>query len=108
MRRHAEGLLIVAGGSSGRSWREPVPVVDVMRAAIAEVEDYTRIRVMSRTSGSIAGHAVADVIHLLAELLENATMFSPAWPARTRPTWPGTSCPSWSTGPASTRRPSMT
>ena len=78
MRRHAEGLLIVAGGSSGRSWREPVPVVDVMRAAIAEVEDYTRIRVMSRTGSSIAGHAVADVIHLLAELLENATMFSPA------------------------------
>ncbi len=77
MRRHAEGLLIVAGGSSGRSWREPVPIVDVMRAAVAEVEDYTRIRVMSRTSAAVAGHAVADVIHLLAELLENATMFSP-------------------------------
>jgi signal transduction histidine kinase len=77
MRRHAEGLLIVAGGSSGRSWREPVPIVDVMRAAVAEVEDYTRIRVMSRTGAAVAGHAVADVIHLLAELLENATMFSP-------------------------------
>jgi hypothetical protein len=77
MRRHAEGLLIVAGGTSGRSWREPVTIVDVMRAAVAEVEDYTRIRVMSRTGASIAGHAVADVIHLLAELLENATMFSP-------------------------------
>ncbi len=78
MRRHAEGLLIVAGDSSGRSWREPVPIVDVMRAAIAEVEDYTRIRVMSRSGAALAGHAVADVIHLLAELLENATMFSPA------------------------------
>jgi len=78
MRRHAEGLLIVAGGSSGRVWREPVPVVDVMRAAIAEVENYTRIRVVSRTTASLAGHAVADVIHLLAELVENATMFSPA------------------------------
>jgi anti-sigma regulatory factor (Ser/Thr protein kinase) len=78
MRRHAEGLLIVAGGSSGRVWREPVPIVDVMRAAIAEIEDYTRIRVTSRSSASVAGHAVADVIHLLAELVENATTFSPA------------------------------
>jgi anti-sigma regulatory factor (Ser/Thr protein kinase) len=78
MRRHAEGLLIVAGGSSGRVWREPVPVIDVMRAAVAEVEDYTRIRVTSRSNASVAGHAVADIIHLLAELVENATTFSPA------------------------------
>jgi hypothetical protein len=78
MRRHAEGLLIVAGGTSGRIWREPVPIVDVMRAAAAEVEDYTRIRVTSRTSAALAGHAVADIIHLLAELLENAATFSPA------------------------------
>ncbi|HEX9032758.1 MAG TPA: nitrate- and nitrite sensing domain-containing protein [Streptosporangiaceae bacterium] len=78
MRRHAEGLLIVAGGSSGRTWREPVPIIDVMRAAVAEVEDYTRIRVTSRTGASVAGHAVADIIHLLAELVENATTFSPA------------------------------
>ena len=78
MRRHAEGLLIVAGGSSGRTWREPVPIVDVMRAAAAEVEDYTRIRVTSHTSAALAGHAVADIIHLLAELLENAATFSPA------------------------------
>ena len=78
MRRHAEGLLIVAGGSSGRVWREPVPIVDVMRAAVAEIEDYTRIRVTSRSSSSVAGHAVADIIHMLAELVENATTFSPA------------------------------
>lgn len=78
MRRHAEGLLIVAGDSSGRIWREPVPFVDVMRAAIAEVEDYTRIRVLSRTTAAVVGHAVADVIHLLAELVENAAIFSPA------------------------------
>ena len=78
MRRHAEGLLILAGGSSGRIWRDPVPVIDVMRAAVAEVEDYTRVRVTSRTSAALAGNAVADVIHLLAELVENATMFSPA------------------------------
>lgn len=78
MRRHAEGLLIVAGGSSGRVWRESVPIVDVMRAAVAEIEDYTRIRVTSRSSSSVAGHAVADIIHMLAELVENATTFSPA------------------------------
>jgi anti-sigma regulatory factor (Ser/Thr protein kinase) len=78
MRRHAEGLLIVAGGSSGRVWREPVAIVDVMRAAVAEIEDYTRIRVTSRSSSSVAGHAVADIIHMLAELVENATTFSPA------------------------------
>jgi len=78
MRRHAEGLLIVAGGSSGRVWREPVPIVDVMRAAVAEIEDYTRIRVTSRSSSSVAGHAVADIIHMLAEIVENATTFSPA------------------------------
>jgi signal transduction histidine kinase len=78
MRRHAEGLLILAGGSSGRIWLDPVPVIDVMRAAVAEVEDYTRVRVTSRTSAALAGNAVADVIHLLAELVENATMFSPA------------------------------
>lgn len=78
MRRHAEGLLIVAGGSSGRTWREPVPIVDVMRAAVAEVEDYTRIRVTSHTGAALAGHAVADIIHLLAELVENAATFSPA------------------------------
>ncbi|HVB42974.1 MAG TPA: nitrate- and nitrite sensing domain-containing protein [Streptosporangiaceae bacterium] len=78
MRRHAEGLLIVAGGSSGRVWREPVPVVDVIRAAVAEVEDYTRVRIASRSTAAVAGHAVADIIHLLAELVENATMFSPA------------------------------
>jgi nitrate/nitrite sensing protein/histidine kinase/DNA gyrase B/HSP90-like ATPase len=78
MRRHAEGLLIVAGGSSGRAWREPVPIVDVMRAAAAEVEDYPRIRVTSRTGAALAGHAVADIIHMLAELIENAATFSPA------------------------------
>ena len=78
MRRHAEGLLIVAGGNSGRVWREPVPIVDVMRSASAQIEDYTRIRVTARSGASVAGHAVADIIHLLAELVENATTFSPA------------------------------
>ncbi len=77
MRRHAEGLIILSGESPGRTWRHPVPLMDVLRAAIAEVEDYTRIRVESRTRAALAGQAVADVIHLIAELAENATVFSP-------------------------------
>jgi anti-sigma regulatory factor (Ser/Thr protein kinase) len=77
MRRHAEGLIILSGESPGRGWRNPVPLVDVLRAAVAEVEDYTRIRVVSRTQAALAGPAVADVIHLIAELAENATIYSP-------------------------------
>ena len=77
MRRHAEGLIILSGETPARGWRQPVPLVDVLRAAVAEVEDYTRIRVMARTGAAVAGHAVADVIHLIAELAENATVFSP-------------------------------
>ena len=76
MRRHAEGLIILSGESTGRSWREPVPFVDVIRAAVAEVEDYTRVIVESRSKTALVGRAVADVIHLLAELIENATAFS--------------------------------
>jgi signal transduction histidine kinase len=78
MRRHAEGLIILSGEAPGRGWREPVPVVDVLRAAIAEVEDYTRVGVLTRNTDAVAGAAVADVIHLLAELIENATTNSPA------------------------------
>jgi signal transduction histidine kinase len=77
MRRHAEGLIILSGESPGRSWRNPVPLMDVLRAAVAEVEDYTRIRVETRSRAALAGAAVADVIHLIAELAENATVFSP-------------------------------
>ena len=77
MRRHSEGLIILSGASPGRSWRHPVPFVDVLRAAVAEVEDYTRIRVTTATRAALAGPAVADVIHLIAELAENATIFSP-------------------------------
>jgi len=77
MRRHAEGLIILSGEAPARGWRQPVPLIDVLRAAVAEVEDYTRIRVLARTRAAVAGHAVADVIHLIAELAENATVFSP-------------------------------
>jgi signal transduction histidine kinase len=77
MRRHAESLIILSGHAPARGWRNPVPLVDVLRGAVAEVEDYTRIRATSATAASLAGPAVGDVIHLIAELAENATMFSP-------------------------------
>ena len=77
MRRHAEGLIILSGSTPGRGWREPVPVVDVLRAAVAEVEDYVRVDVVSESRDLVAGNAVNDVIHLVAELVENATAFSP-------------------------------
>jgi signal transduction histidine kinase len=78
MRRHAESLTILSGAAPGHSWNGPVPVIDVMRAAAAEVEDYTRVTVMSESDEAIAASAVTDVIHLLAELIENATLFSPS------------------------------
>jgi signal transduction histidine kinase len=77
MRRHAEGLIILSGASPGRIWRTPVPVVDVIRAAIAEVEDYVRVDVVSESRDLVVGGAVSDIIHLVAELVENATVFSP-------------------------------
>jgi signal transduction histidine kinase len=77
MRRHAEGLLILAGTTPGRGWRDPVPVADVLQAAIAEVEDYVRVDVITESADAVAGIAVNDVIHLIAELVENATTFSP-------------------------------
>lgn len=77
MRRHAEGLIILSGSTPARGWRNPVPVVDVLRAAIAEVEDYVRVDVVSESSDLIAGTAVNDLTHLFAELIENATVFSP-------------------------------
>jgi signal transduction histidine kinase len=78
MRRHAESLTILSGAAPGRSWSGPVPVIDVMRAAGAEVEDYTRVTVMSESDEAVAAPAVIDMIHLLAELIENATLFSPS------------------------------
>jgi len=77
MRRHAEDLVILAGAAPGRGWRNPVPVVDVLRGAVSEVEDYARVSIRPTPEVAIAGRAVGDVIHLLAELIENATSFSP-------------------------------
>jgi len=78
MRRHAEGLIILSGAVPGRAWSNPVPVIDVIRGAIAEVEDYKRVAVVTEAEDLVAGSAVADMIHLLAELIENATLFSPS------------------------------
>src|SRR5579875_2495051 len=79
MRRHAEGLVILSGAPPGRAWSSPVRMVDVMRGAIAEVEDYARVSVATRSQAALSGSAVADVIHLLAELIENATTLSPPY-----------------------------
>ncbi|MEU0396698.1 nitrate- and nitrite sensing domain-containing protein [Streptomyces sp. NPDC006208] len=77
MRRHAEGLIILAGATPGRRWRKPVPVVDVVGAAVGEIEDYTRVVVPPMPSVGVSAQAVADVVHLIAELVENAAAFSP-------------------------------
>ncbi|AUG80860.1 ATP-binding protein [Kitasatospora sp. MMS16-BH015] len=77
MRRHAEGLIILSGAVPGRAWRRPVPLMDVVRAAVAEVEEYARVEVHRLPFAAVAGPAVADLTHLVAELVENATGFSP-------------------------------
>jgi signal transduction histidine kinase len=77
MRRNAESLIILSGSTPGRGWRDPVPVLDVLRAAIAEVEDYVRVEVVGESPEFVVGVAVNDVVHLIAELVENATAFSP-------------------------------
>ena len=76
MRRHAEGLIILSGHAPGRGWRDPVPVTDVLRGAVAEVEEYKRVSVICESQDAVIGSAVADVIHLLAELIENAATCS--------------------------------
>ncbi|KAB8190259.1 HAMP domain-containing protein [Nonomuraea phyllanthi] len=77
MRRHAESLMILSRAAPGRAWRKPVPVIDIVRAAIAEIEDYTRVDVATMPAGAIDGTAAADLTHLVAELVENATIYSP-------------------------------
>ena len=79
MRRHSEGLIILSGAAPGRGWAHPVRMIDVLRAAAAEVEDYSRVAVITPSQAALTGPAVADVIHLLAELIENATTLSPPY-----------------------------
>ncbi|MFC7470807.1 sensor histidine kinase [Actinomadura keratinilytica] len=78
MRRHSENLLVLAGAEHGHSHAGPVPLVDVARAAVSETERYERIRISTLPPHShLAGFAADDLSHLLAELMENATSFSP-------------------------------
>ncbi|MEV6050983.1 ATP-binding protein [Streptomyces sp. NPDC052107] len=76
IRRHAENLAVLGGAVSRRQWSNPVSMTEVLRSAIAEVEQYSRIKLVPPIDGELRGHAVADVIHLLAELIENASVFS--------------------------------
>ncbi|MER7759361.1 nitrate- and nitrite sensing domain-containing protein [Streptomyces sp. NPDC097619] len=77
MRRHAESLIILSGAAPGRAWRTPVPLTNVVRAAVSEIEDYPRVEVHRLPEAAVIGGAVADLTHLLAELIENAAQFSP-------------------------------
>lgn len=78
MRRHSENLLVLAGHEYGGSYAGPVPLVDVLRAAVSEIENYERVTLLSLPpQARLAGFAADDISHLVAELLENATSFSP-------------------------------
>ncbi|MGI5378991.1 sensor histidine kinase [Streptomyces sp. CA-251387] len=78
LRRYEENLVIISGERPGRSWSEPVALIDILRSAVGEVAEYQRVEVHTEEEVHLAPPAVADVIHLLAELIENATLYSPA------------------------------
>jgi signal transduction histidine kinase len=77
VRRNAESMLVIAGAQQTRTWSRPVPLTEVVRAALSEIEDYTRVDQHHVDDAALTGAAVADVVHLIAELAENATHFSP-------------------------------
>lgn len=77
MRRNAESLLVLAGSESPRMWSEPLEMDDVVRAAISEVDEYQRIDVLALEPALLKGKVVTDLAHLMSELLDNATQFSP-------------------------------
>jgi signal transduction histidine kinase len=78
MRRNSENLLVLAGHELSKRWSEPVALVNVLRAAVSEIEHYERVVPDIQPGISVRGQAVNDVVHLLSELAENATTFSPA------------------------------
>jgi signal transduction histidine kinase len=78
MRRNAESLLVLAGIDPPRQWAAPVGLTEVIRATLGEVEDYQRVRVRTADPIAVTGSAAADLAHMLAELVENALVFSPA------------------------------
>jgi signal transduction histidine kinase len=77
IRRYAENLAVLGGANTHRQWTRPVGLTDVLRSAVAEIDQYARVKLVPPIDGAVSGHAVVDVVHLLAELLENATVFSP-------------------------------
>jgi signal transduction histidine kinase len=78
MRRNSENLLVLAGHEgASRRWTQPVPLVDVLRAAISEIEQYERVVLNVQPGIQVVGQAVNDIVHLVAEIVENATTFSP-------------------------------
>lgn len=78
LRRYEENLVIISGEQPRRTWREPVALVDILRSAVGEVAEYQRVELHTDEDVALAPPAVADVIHLLAELIDNATAYSPA------------------------------
>ncbi|MFI6865725.1 nitrate- and nitrite sensing domain-containing protein [Nocardia sp. NPDC050406] len=76
-RRNAENLIILAGGQPGRQWRQPVPLVELVRSGVGEALDYTRVKIARMPELAVAGTVVADLVHLIAELVDNAAAFSP-------------------------------
>ena len=77
MRRNSDSALVLAGHETSDDWTAPVTLVDVLRAAVSEIEQYNRVVLEVQLGDAVSGDAVADVVHLLAELLENATTYSP-------------------------------
>jgi signal transduction histidine kinase len=77
MRRNSENLLVLAGHEGARKWSQPVPLVDVLRAAVSEIEQYERVVLNVQPGIQVIGQAVNDAVHLVAEIVENATTFSP-------------------------------
>ncbi|MCD0448440.1 hypothetical protein LO762_04405 [Actinocorallia sp. API 0066] len=77
MRRYTEGLVVLSGTAPARAWSRPVPVADVLREAVAAVEDGERVKLVCAARVALAGVAVADVVHLVAELVENGTAYAP-------------------------------
>jgi signal transduction histidine kinase len=77
MRRNAEDLMVLSGSEPTPHWSQPVVLIEVVRAALAEVEDADRVELLPIDDVGVAGHSVSDVVHILAELIDNATAFSP-------------------------------
>lgn len=118
LRRYEENLVIISGERPGRSWSEPVALIDILRSAVGEVAEYQRVEVQTEEEVHLAPPAVADVIHLLAELIENATLYSPRprrsgcgprwWPRGSpwRSRTVGSACPRRTTTPSTPSWPS--